>query len=55
MWDYVPKSVQASEEEAAASAEDEVHPIQPADPEAMEDYEEVILAFERVVGQEAGR
>lgn len=51
MWDYVPKSIQASEEEAEAATEDDVHPIQPADPEAPEAFEEVILAFERVAGK----
>ncbi len=43
MWDYVPESIQKSEEEAAAAVE-EVYPIQPADPEA-------VAAFDRVVGE----
>ncbi len=44
MWDYVPKSVQASEEEAQAATEEEAYPIQPADPEA-------VAAFDRVIGE----
>lgn len=43
-WDYVPESIQRSEEEAATAVDEEIHPIQPADPEAM-------VAFERVVGK----
>jgi RNA polymerase sigma factor (sigma-70 family) len=55
MWDYVPKSVQASEEEAEAAAEEEAYPIQPADPEATAAFEEVILAFERMAGKRLAR
>lgn len=43
VWDYVPKSIQESEEQAEATVE-EVYPIQPADPEAL-------AAFDRVVGE----
>lgn len=45
MWDYVPKSIQESEEEADAAVEDEVYSIQPADPES-------VAAFDRVVGEQ---
>lgn len=44
VWNYVPKSIQESEEEAAAAVEEEAYPIQPADPEA-------VSAFDRVVGE----
>lgn len=43
-WDYVPKSVQESEEEAEAAVGEEVYPIQPADPEA-------VAAFEGMLGK----
>lgn len=43
-WDYVPKSVQESEEEAEAAVDGEVYPIQPADPEA-------VAAFEGMLGK----
>lgn len=43
-WDYVPKSVQESEEQAEAAVDEEVYPIQPADPEA-------VTAFKRMLGK----
>lgn len=50
-WDYVPKSIQESEEEAESADDAEVYPIQPADPEAVDAFEEIIVAFERMVGK----
>lgn len=43
-WDYVPKSIQESEEEAESADDTEAYPIQPADPEA-------VAAFERIIGK----